>query len=154
MMSNDVQAKIAFVYTGELQPGMAVGDPTPGLTIACSEFPANSIIAVNFGVIGFNGVDNYSLDVKIYFNDEDVTSPSQSNKNLFKYRPQWSDEGEFVATMTIVESFTPKAPGIYRLEASLLFKEAKEEAVWELIDVKSSYFAVAKNWRGNSATQG
>lgn len=153
-MSNNDHAKIAFVYTGIIAPGVMVGDPTPGLTIACSKFPSESTVSVNFGVIGFNGIDNYSLSVRIFLDNEDVTSKELVNRNLFSYKPQWSDEGEYVATMTVIESFTAKAAGCYRIEASLLFREAKEEAEWESIDVKSAYFAVAKEWRNNIEAQG
>lgn len=153
-MPHNDHARIAFVYSGLVAPGVMAGDTTPCLTIACNEFPSKATISVNFGVIGFNGIDHYSLDVKIFHNDEDVTTPISGERNLFNYRPQWSDDGEYVATMAIIESFTAKAPGSYRVEASLLFKEAKEEAVWDSIDVKSSYFAVAKEWRNDIAPQG
>lgn len=145
-MSKIEQAKIAFVYSGIITPGITVGDPHPGLALTCSEFPSEHFLSVNFGVIDFNGVDNYSLEIEVFFHGETV-SVASDNKDVFKYHPQWGDNGEYVATMTTVQSFIAKGPGYYTIEATLLFKDTNPESVWETIDVRRSYFAIASEWR-------
>lgn len=145
-MPIDDQSKIAFVYPGIAEVGLTESF-APELGFSCLEFPSKVTLLVRFGVIGFNGEDNYSLEIKIFMGDEDVTLPLQKHRNLFSYKPQWSDKGDYIAVMSVIESFTAKDPGCYRIEASLLFKEAKKDALWETIDVKSSYFMVSREWR-------
>ncbi|EKM4781664.1 hypothetical protein PUY42_002567 [Salmonella enterica] len=144
-VSNNKQARIAFVYSGSADLVLA-GDSTPTLGISCNKFPSEKSIVVHFGVIGFNGKDNYSLEIKIFHDEEDVTLSNLKHNNLLNYKPKWSNDGEFVALMAAAESFTAIAPGIYRIEANLLFREAKPDTIWESIDLKTSYFAVDKNW--------
>lgn len=146
-MPNIEQAKIAFVYSSVIAPGVMVGDPTPELAITCKEFPAETTLSVNFGVIGFNGIDNYSLDVKVLFNEQDVTAPPTGHKKIFSYLPRWGKSGDYVATMTLVESFTANEPGYYTIEAQLLYKDTTPDSLWETIDIKRSYFAVDSEWR-------
>lgn len=145
-MSKKEQARIAFVYPGVLAPGVNIGEPTPGLATICNHFPSEQFLSVNFGVIGFNGIDNYSLEIEVLFQEESV-SVITDDKKIYQYQPQWSDEGDFVATMTILQPFIAKGPGYYTIEATLLFKDTNPNAVWQAIDVRRSYFAVAKEWR-------
>lgn len=139
-------AKIAFVYSGVVAPGVTVGDPSPGLAISCGDFPTEHYLSVNFGVIGFNGIDNYSLEIDVLFNEESVSVLTE-DKQIYKYQPQWSNDGEFVATMTIIQPFIAKGSGYYTIEATLLFKDTNPDSMWETIDVRRSYFAVSKDWR-------
>lgn len=140
------QAKIAFVYSGIIAPGVTVGEPTPGLAISCNDYPSEQFLTVNFGVIGFNGIDNYSLEVDVLFNDESVSVLTE-DKQIYQYQPQWSNDGEFVATMTLIQPFIAKGPGYYTIAATLLFKDTNPDTMWEAIDVRRSYFAVSKSWR-------
>jgi hypothetical protein len=145
-MSKVEQAKIAFVYSGLIAPGIKVGDPTPSIAISCNDFPSEQLLSVNFGVIDFNGVDNYSLEIEIFYDGETVSIESDL-KEIFQYQPQWGSSGEYVATMSVIQSFIAKGPGYYTLEASLLFKLPTPNSEWEVIDVKKSFFAVSKEWR-------
>ena len=148
-MQDEQQAKIAFLYPALKAAGVVPGDPTPGVAIECNEFPSQISLPVNFGVIGFNGIDNYSLDVKVIFNGEDVTAPLQGTRSVFAYTPEWGNDGEYVATMTITEAFIAKAPGYYSIEALLLFKTTDPESSWAIIDLKQSHFSVSKKWSKN-----
>ncbi|WP_031521256.1 hypothetical protein [Siccibacter colletis] len=147
-MSKVDQAKIAFVYSGVFAPGVLVGDPHPAIALACNKFPCEHSLSINFGVINFNGIDNYSLEIEIFFKGETVSLASD-NKKVFKYHPQWGNKGEYVATMTTIQSFIAKGPGYYTVEATLLFKDTSPESVWETIDVMRSYFAIASEWRSS-----
>jgi hypothetical protein len=150
MLKNEIP-RIAFVYPGIAEPGVKE-DFTPELGIQCDTFPCEKNVLVRFGVIGFNGVDNYSLELKIYLDDEDVTLSNHSHNNLFSYNPKWSGDGEFVAAMAVVEGFKAKAPGIYRIEASLLCMKADSDTGWKTIEVISAYFAVAEKWESKIDT--
>ncbi|MEB6632771.1 hypothetical protein [Kluyvera cryocrescens] len=145
-MQDDQQAKIAFVYPGIHAAGVVPGEPTPGLAIKCDALPSQISLPVNFGVIGFNGIDNYSLEIEILFNKESVSVITE-DKLIHNYHPQWSGDGEFVATMTIIQPFTAIDPGYYTIEATLLFKDTNPDSLWETIDTRRSYFAVAAEWR-------
>ncbi|HFN8033309.1 TPA: hypothetical protein ACHG1G_003143 [Escherichia coli] len=140
------QAKIAFVYSAVVAPGVMVGEPSPGLAISCSDFPTEQFLSVNFGVIGFNGIDNYSLEIDVLFNGESVSVITE-DKQIYQYKPQWGNDGEFVATMTLIQPFIAKGVGYYTIEATLLFKDTNPDSMWETIDVTRSYFAVSKAWR-------
>lgn len=150
-MSTNEQPKIAFVYPGIADLGIKE-DFTPEIGIQCGTFPCEKNVLVRFGVIGFNGIDNYSLELKIYLDDEDVTLSTHSHNNLFSYKPKWSGDGEYVAAMAVVEGFKAKAPGIYRIEANLLFMKADSDAGWKTIESISAYFAVAAKWESKIDT--
>ncbi|MCR4457611.1 hypothetical protein [Pseudescherichia sp. L3] len=145
-MLTDNDAKIAYVYSSLIEPGVVVGDPTPGIGLRCERFPTDLTLSINFGVIGFNGIDNYSIEFHIIYENQDVTIESQESRVL-KYLPQWGSNGEFVADMCVFENFTANGPGYYFIDAHLLFKDTNPESVWEVIDIKKSCFAISAEWR-------
>jgi len=149
-MMADIKGKIAFVYPSRYSLGLTVGETKPNISIICDSYPSEQTIAINFGVIDFNGIDNYSLEVSIFHNDEDVTIPAKKS-NLFKYEPRWGDTGEFVAEMAVIDTFVATAPGYYRIKLQLLFRDSNPESVWEVIDVASAYFSVSTKWKSNDA---
>ncbi|HGH4644009.1 hypothetical protein [uncultured Enterobacter sp.] len=144
-MANENNALLAYVYTGLLAPGVIVGDPTPMLAFQAESFPTEILLPVNFGVVGFNGVDGYSIEFKVTFDGQDVSISTVDGK-LMKHHPLWGDNGEYVADMSVFEKFKAISAGYYCLEARLLFKSASKEQDWEVIDIKKSHFAVSKAW--------